>query len=144
MLVSSSRTGAARSAAILLVSCHMSAIKNSNRSSEFNRAGFNSSDEQMTKYLERQLEHQKQLLYIDIPSLRNHNKLFTKFCKAPSNGESSSFDDDHDDDDIQHYLYENESIEMGALPSPASETCKVAVKTQFILNIFTEKKHGKK
>ncbi|XP_053675709.1 uncharacterized protein LOC128725961 [Anopheles nili] len=83
VLVSTSRTGAARSAAILLVSCHISAIRNSkSTSTDSQHPSSYLSDDNMTKYLERQLEHQKQLLYLDIPSLRTHNKLFSKFCKA--------------------------------------------------------------
>uniref|UniRef100_A0A182IIY6 EB domain-containing protein n=1 Tax=Anopheles atroparvus TaxID=41427 RepID=A0A182IIY6_ANOAO len=149
------------------------------------------SDDNMTRYLERQLEHQKQLLYLDIPSLRTHNKLFTKFCKATAliggggggggsqqqqqrqAGGSSSCDDEHggtygsiaghpgsryagasanddssfDDDDDQgggggydgrgtgdpgyanhYYSYDPlDSIELGALPTPASEVANVAV-----------------
>ncbi|XP_058126287.1 uncharacterized protein LOC131281551 [Anopheles ziemanni] len=83
VLVSTSRTGAARSAAILLVSCHISAIRNSqSTSTDSQHPSSYLSDDNMTRYLERQLEHQKQLLYLDIPSLRTHNKLFSKFCKA--------------------------------------------------------------
>uniref|UniRef100_A0A182TTH6 EB domain-containing protein n=1 Tax=Anopheles melas TaxID=34690 RepID=A0A182TTH6_9DIPT len=134
------------------------------------------SDDNMTKYLERQLEHQKQLLYLDIPSLRTHNKLFSKFCKATaligsnhtnvnvgrdngpgtgnaagsssaggSNGQyhgpyhygtstndDSSFDgeDGHGTADpfVNHcYSYDlHDSIELGALPTPASEVANVA------------------
>uniref|UniRef100_A0A182QA25 EB domain-containing protein n=1 Tax=Anopheles farauti TaxID=69004 RepID=A0A182QA25_9DIPT len=146
------------------------------------------SDDNMTKYLERQLEHQKQLLYLDIPSLRTHNKLFSKFCKATaligsnhtnvnvgrhadggggvggvgggaggsssaggSNGQyhapyhygastndDSSFDDDDDQDGhgtadpfVNHcYSYDlHDSIELGALPTPASEVANVASPT---------------
>lgn len=33
----------------------------------------------MTKYLQKQLEQQKQLLFLDIPSSKNQNKLLTSF-----------------------------------------------------------------
>uniref|UniRef100_A0A182YKR8 EB domain-containing protein n=1 Tax=Anopheles stephensi TaxID=30069 RepID=A0A182YKR8_ANOST len=146
------------------------------------------SDDNMTKYLERQLEHQKQLLYLDIPSLRTHNKLFSKFCKATaligsnhtnvnvgradngtggggggghaaggsssagggSNGQyhapyhygtSTNDDSSFDDEDghgtadpfVNHcYSYDlHDSIELGALPTPASEVANVATKFSF-------------
>uniref|UniRef100_A0A182LYU3 Uncharacterized protein n=1 Tax=Anopheles culicifacies TaxID=139723 RepID=A0A182LYU3_9DIPT len=179
VLVSTSRTGAARSAAILLVSCHISAIRNSkSTSTDSQHPSSYLSDDNMTKYLERQLEHQKQLLYLDIPSLRTHNKLFSKFCKATaligsgnhtmpgahdgtgggqaagssstaggSNGQyhapyhygtSTNDDSSFDDEDghgtadpfVNHcYSYDlHDSIELGALPTPASEVANVAVK----------------
>ncbi|XP_058462025.1 uncharacterized protein LOC131437009 isoform X2 [Malaya genurostris] len=132
VLVSTSRTGAARSAAILLVSCHISAIRSS-RSTTANNSPHPSdhlSDDNMTKYLERQLEHQKQLLYLDIPALRNHNKLLSKFCKTSkyaSSNDDSSYDDEENDTGHNHYSYENDSVELGALPTPASEVANVAV-----------------
>uniref|UniRef100_A0A8W7P308 Uncharacterized protein n=1 Tax=Anopheles coluzzii TaxID=1518534 RepID=A0A8W7P308_ANOCL len=182
VLVSTSRTGAARSAAILLVSCHISAIRNSkSTSTDSQHPSSYLSDDNMTKYLERQLEHQKQLLYLDIPSLRTHNKLFSKFCKATaligsnhtnvnvgrdngpgtgnaagsssaggSNGQyhgpyhygtstndDSSFDgeDGHGTADpfVNHcYSYDlHDSIELGALPTPASEVANVAQASHF-------------
>ncbi|XP_055601898.1 uncharacterized protein LOC129750836 isoform X1 [Uranotaenia lowii] len=132
VLVSTSRTGAARSAAILLVSCHISAIRNSRSTSTDSPQHLcdHLSDDNMTKYLERQLEHQKQLLYLDIPSLRKHNKLLSKFCKTSKNGSSnddSSYDEEQDDTGFFHYSYENDSVELGALPTPASEVANVAV-----------------
>ncbi|XP_039446841.1 uncharacterized protein LOC120426203 isoform X1 [Culex pipiens pallens] len=130
VLVSTSRTGAARSAAILLVSCHISALRSS-RSNTSQHPSDHLSDDNMTRYLERQLEHQKQLLFLDIPSLRNHNKLLSKFCKttkyASSSNDDSSYDDEPDDNGVNHYSYENDSVEMGALPTPASEVANVAV-----------------
>ncbi|XP_055624739.1 uncharacterized protein LOC129767661 isoform X1 [Toxorhynchites rutilus septentrionalis] len=131
VLVSTSRTGAARSAAILLVSCHISAIRNSRPTTTNNspHPSDHLSDDNMTKYLERQLEHQKQLLYLDIPSLRNHNKLLSKFCRTSKNTSSnddSSYDEENDTG-FNHYSYENESVELGALPTPASEVANVAV-----------------
>ncbi|ETN58072.1 hypothetical protein AND_010347 [Anopheles darlingi] len=182
VLVSTSRTGAARSAAILLVSCHISAIRNSkSNSTDSQHPSSYLSDDNMTKYLERQLEHQKQLLYLDIPSLRSHNKLFSKFCKATalvanshtstttnnsssnhknqstshklhagssgnsvglnhapyhyagaSTNDDSSIDDEEQDGTvdrfINRYSYDlNDSVELGALPTPASEVANVAV-----------------
>ncbi|XP_029722100.1 uncharacterized protein LOC109419417 isoform X1 [Aedes albopictus] len=131
VLVSTSRTGAARSAAILLVSCHISALRNSRSTASSNSQHPSDylSDDNMTKYLERQLEHQKQLLYLDIPSLRKHNKLLSKFCKTSkyaSSNDDSSYDEENDTG-LNHYSYENDSVEMGALPTPASEVANVAV-----------------
>ncbi|XP_049541948.1 uncharacterized protein LOC125955121 isoform X1 [Anopheles darlingi] len=186
VLVSTSRTGAARSAAILLVSCHISAIRNSkSNSTDSQHPSSYLSDDNMTKYLERQLEHQKQLLYLDIPSLRSHNKLFSKFCKATalvanshtstttnnsssnhknqstshklhagssgnsvglnhapyhyagaSTNDDSSIDDEEQDGTvdrfINRYSYDlNDSVELGALPTPASEVANVAVKHNY-------------
>lgn len=151
VLVSTSRTGAARSAAILLVSCHISALRNSRSTASSNSQHPSDylSDDNMTKYLERQLEHQKQLLYLDIPSLRKHNKLLSKFCKTSkyaSSNDDSSYDEENDTG-LNHYSYENDSVEMGALPTPASEVANVAVKrTPSHLNFIllpppTYKKH---
>lgn len=135
VLVSTSRTGAARSAAILLVSCHISALRSS-RSNTSQHPSDHLSDDNMTRYLERQLEHQKQLLFLDIPSLRNHNKLLSKFCKttkyASSSNDDSSYDDEPDDNGVNHYSYENDSVEMGALPTPASEVANVAVNSPIL------------
>lgn len=92
----------------------------------------------MTKYLERQLEHQKQLLYLDIPSLRKHNKLLSKFCKTSkyaSSNDDSSYDEENDTG-FNHYSYENDSVEMGALPTPASEVANVAVKKTFTSQLY--------
>lgn len=79
--VSQSRTGASRSAAILLISYHLSNIKDhqSSSSSSNNKNSYNyRSNELMTKYIEQQLEDQKKLLYLEIPALKNHNNLMRK------------------------------------------------------------------
>ena len=82
--VSQSRTGASRSAAILLISYHLSNIKDhqSSSSSSNNNNNKNSynyhANELMTKYIEQQLEDQKKLLYLEIPALKNHNNLMRK------------------------------------------------------------------
>lgn len=156
VLVSSSRTGAARSAAILLVSRHISDNSNTNPvyGSKYNQ--------NMRQYLQRQLEQQKELLFLDIPSLRNQKNFLSKLtssqyskCKSDENGMcnvvgnnsksntschgyenslntrdtrdgSSSFDDLDDWDDCSSV----EKFEFGALPTPASEQANFAVISQ--------------
>lgn len=75
--MSQSRQGAARSAAILLYSYHLNALKHQTPSSAFH------SNELMAKYIEQQLEDQKKMLYLDIPTLRNHNSLMRKLHLNP-------------------------------------------------------------
>lgn len=77
--VSQSRQGAARSAAILLYSYHLNVLKDQTSSQLPN---FHS-NQFMAKYIEQQLEDQKKLLYLDIPSLRNHNSLMRKLRLNP-------------------------------------------------------------
>lgn len=74
--MSSSRTGAARSAAILLVSRHISDTSNTNPvyGSKYNQ--------NMREYLQRQLEQQKELLFLDIPSLRNQKNFLSKLSRS--------------------------------------------------------------
>lgn len=154
VLVSTSRSGAARSAAILLISCHISAI-NSNKSnqkqfnSEDNVSGNIFIDESMSKYLRKQLNQQKQMLHLELPS---QSKKIIKLLELNGNLPriNQNYNDDDDDEDIdgncsgimkQHgdatgIYYENDGIiEMGALPTPASETAKVVVK-HFDTNII--------
>ena len=78
--VSQSRQGAARSAAILLYSYHLNALKDPQPPSCSH--SFLDND-LMTKYIEQQLEDQKKLLYLDIPTLRNHNSLMRKLRLNP-------------------------------------------------------------
>lgn len=77
--VSQSRQGAARSAAILLYSYHLNNLRDGTSScpQSFNSNKF------MAKYIEQQLEDQKKLLYLDIPTLRNHNTLMRKLHLNP-------------------------------------------------------------
>lgn len=80
--MSQSRQGAARSAAILLYSYHLNALKDQASSSSSFPTSLNSND-LMYMYIEQQLEDQKKLLYLDIPSLRNHNSLMRKLHLNP-------------------------------------------------------------
>jgi hypothetical protein len=79
--VSQSRQGAARSAAILLYSYHLNVLKDQTSSASY-QTNFHS-NELMAKYIEQQLEDQKKLLYLDIPTLRNHNSLMRKLRLNP-------------------------------------------------------------
>jgi hypothetical protein len=79
--VSQSRQGAARSAAILLYSYHLNALKDQTSCASY-QSNFHS-NELMAKYIEQQLEDQKKLLYLDIPTLRNHNSLMRKLRLNP-------------------------------------------------------------
>ena len=79
--VSQSRQGAARSAAILLYSYHLNALKDQASSSSYPKNL--QSNELMSMYIEQQLEDQKKLLYLDIPTLRNHNSLMRKLHLNP-------------------------------------------------------------
>lgn len=83
----------------------------------------------MTKYLQKQLKHQRQLLHLELPSLYGNTTLnkFRKQKNRTANGNCSySIDfDESDDDGIS--LDAGSMIEMGAVPTPASETAKVAV-----------------
>lgn len=111
VLVSTSRSGAARSAAILLVANHISATnKNSQRHS----------DENMKKHLQKQLKHQRQQLHLELPP--NTARILTKLLKRGL---------ENCDDELNSELNTlgNGTIEMGALPSPACETARVAVKS---------------
>jgi hypothetical protein len=79
--VSQSRQGAARSAAILLFSYHVNALKDQTSCAPYQTNFHN--NELMAKYIEQQLEDQKKLLYLDIPTLRNHNSLMRKLRLNP-------------------------------------------------------------
>lgn len=142
VLVSTSRSGAARSAAILLISCHISAINKTNKSnqkhfnSEDNVSGNIFIDESMSKYLQKQLNQQKQMLHLELPS---QSKKIIKLLELNGNLPriNQNYDDDDDDGDGSNcaggdatgIYYNNDGIiEMGALPTPASETAKVVVK----------------
>lgn len=140
ILVSTSRTGAARSAAILLISCHISAIKKQNQNKKIasnNRygsgyGGGSSScggddddddpfgDNTMTKHLQRQLNHQRQLLNLELSPARNHNKFRTLLGM-------NGIDNRSQEDDLNS-LDNGNSLQIGALPTPASDTPRFAVK----------------
>lgn len=110
ILVSTSRSGAARSAAILLISSHISATNKTNNSQR-------SSDENMKKHLQKQLKHQRQQLHLELPP--NTARILTKLLKRGLDDEVNS----------EMNTLGNGTIEMGALPSPAEHTARVAVKS---------------
>lgn len=102
--MSSSRTGAARSAAILLVSRHISDISNAQNANPVYGSKYN---QNMREYLQRQLEQQKELLFLDIPSLRNQKNFLSKLTTASTrhgrrtnntSASNQSDDPDHDHD----------------------------------------------
>lgn len=165
--MSSSRTGAARSAAILLVSCHISNYHT-------NPILGKTYNENMKEYLKQQLEHQKQLLFLDIPSLKNRKNFLSKLKSNATSGNGGGAATQQNDDNIsddneidqQYHFYANhtynsrdtregsssydglddevdwdnssvELFELGALPSPASEQAHVAV--NIIINILLKK-----
>lgn len=101
--------GAARSAAILLISCHISALKkNKNNKVQNSRI----------KHLRKQLEEQRQILHLELPA--STSRILSKIVKRGF----ESMDDETSS-------MGNGNIEMGALPSPASETARVAVMDKF-------------
>jgi hypothetical protein len=81
--VSQSRQGAARSAAILLYSYHLNTLRDHSSAQSLSYQQQYPSNELMARYIEQQLEDQKKLLYLDIPSLRNHNSLMRKLRLNP-------------------------------------------------------------
>ncbi|XP_055687892.1 uncharacterized protein LOC129792633 isoform X1 [Lutzomyia longipalpis] len=119
VLVSTSRTGAARSAAILLISCHISALK-------ANSASENDYNSNMTKYLEKQLNQQRQLLHLELPATTSNRRIKTLL----------GFPADSDEDEEHVYSLDyGGSLAIGALPTPASDTAKVAVKFSPIITL---------
>lgn len=111
ILVSTSRSGAARSAAILLISCHISALNKTN-----------GSDDNMTKHLQKQLKQQKQLLHLELPAVNSKGLM----RKLGLNGIEN-----HDDEEFNSL--DNGCCELGAVPTPASDVPKVAVKLDLFL-----------
>lgn len=86
--VSQSRQGQARSAAILLYSYHLEALRDqSSHSSEshltYPKSSSSLSNEIMLKHIEQQIEEQKRMLFIDLPELRNHNTLMRNLRLLP-------------------------------------------------------------
>lgn len=73
----------------------------------------------MTKQLKKQLKHQRQQLHLELPP--NTARILTKLLKRGF---------DSIDDDLNSL--DNETIEMGAVPSPACETARVAVKSELL------------
>lgn len=71
----------------------------------------------MTKHLQSQLRYQRQQLHLELPP--NTARILTKLLKR---GCENEFDDDFNS-------LGNGNIEMNAVPSPACETARVAVKS---------------
>lgn len=84
----------------------------------------------MTKQLQKQLNQQRHLLHLELPSSNTNSK---QIRYLDTNGKYSSCDDEID-------TLNNGSYELGALPSPASELANVAVKLFFfcLLKKFIE------
>lgn len=76
----------------------------------------------MTKHLQKQLKQQRHLLHLELPSSYS-NRIIAKFGK---NGIDLGYGGHNDDDD------DINSLEFGAVPTPASEKANVAVKRPFI------------
>lgn len=70
----------------------------------------------MIKHLKKQLEHQRQMLHLELPP--HTSRILSKLLKRGY---------ENYDDDLNSI--NNGNIEMGALPSPACETARVAVKS---------------
>lgn len=85
----------------------------------------------MTKQLQKQLNQQRHLLHLELPSSNTNNSKQIRYLDT--NGKYSSCDDEID-------TLNNGSYELGALPSPASELANVAVKLFFfcLLKKFIE------
>lgn len=71
----------------------------------------------MTKHLQNQLRYQRQQLHLELPP--NTARILTKLLDR---GCENEFDDDFNS-------LGNGNIEMNAVPSPACETARVAVKS---------------
>lgn len=71
----------------------------------------------MTKYLQNQLRYQRQQLHLELPP--STARILTKLLKS---GCENEFDEDFNS-------LGNGNIEMNAVPSPACETARVAVKS---------------
>lgn len=146
ILVSTSRTGAARSAAILLISCHLTTLSKQTAASRVSSrqtsaggcsansrdnldengsdAGCRSCDStlSMTRHLQKQLNHQRHLLSFELSpaKTKNHDKVR---ALLGLNGIENYRTDDDDFNSLDNGL-----LEIGALPTPASETPRFAVK----------------
>lgn len=88
----------------------------------------------MTKHLQKQLNQQRQLLHLELPlsypSSKNSEKVMKILELNNFGSQNRNYYDDDDEDDgsgVGGNSLENGYIEMGALPTPASEIAKVAV-----------------
>lgn len=79
----------------------------------------------MTKHLQKQLKQQKQLLHLELPTVNSKGLM----RKLGLNGIEN-----HDDDDFNSL--DNGCCELGAVPTPASDVPKVAVKKDFIFLFY--------
>ena len=146
ILVSTSRTGAARSAAILLISCHLTTLSKQTAASRISSrqtsgagCSANSRDNldengsdpgsrscdstlSMTRHLQKQLNHQRHLLSFELSpaKTKDHDRVR---ALLGLNG----VDNYRNNDDALNSL-DNGLLEIGALPTPASETPRFAVK----------------
>lgn len=111
--MSQSRQGQARSAAILLYTCHLDALRllsdqtsHSSSNSQnllYQKSKSYSHEIIMMKHIEQQIEEQKRLLLYDLPELRNHNTLMRKLNLMPrSEFDLTQFD--------RHYYDESRSM----------------------------------
>lgn len=80
----------------------------------------------MTKHLQKQLKQQKQLLHLELPAVNSKGLM----RKLGLNGIEN-----HDDDDDFNSL-DNGCWELGAVPTPASDIPKVAVKMDLFLGFL--------
>lgn len=145
ILVSTSRTGAARSAAILLISCHLTTLSKQSAASRVSSrqtsgagCSANSRDNldengsdpgsqscdstlSMARHLQKQLNHQRHLLSFELSpaKTKNHDRVR---ALLGLNG----IDNYRSDDDALNSL-DNGLLQIGALPTPASETPRFAV-----------------
>lgn len=69
----------------------------------------------MTKHLQKQLKHQRQMLHLELPP--STSRILSKLLNRGY---------ENCDDELNSI--DNGNIEMGALPSPADKTAKVVVK----------------
>lgn len=146
ILVSTSRTGAARSAAILLISCHLTTLSKQSAASRVSSrqtsgagCSANSRDNldengsdpgsqscdstlSMTRHLQKQLNHQRHLLSFELSAAKtkNHDRVRELLGL-------NGIDNYRNDDNALNSL-DNNLLEIGALPTPASETPRFAVK----------------
>lgn len=130
IMVSTSRTGAARSAAILLIGSHISAInksKSSNQSEASSLGGASSCDsENMNRYIHKQLNQQRHLLSLELSPCKSNKKI--RSMLGMNGFDSSKSKSKSNEEELNSYG----SIHIGALPTPACDTAKFAVNLFFI------------
>ncbi|XP_053953511.1 uncharacterized protein LOC128860211 isoform X1 [Anastrepha ludens] len=170
ILVSTSRTGAARSAAILLISCHLTEIAKeaairTTTSRQASGAGCsaNSRDNlddngsggattagttggsgtrscdstlSMTRHLQKQLNHQRHLLSLELSPAKSKNNDRIRTLLGINGIDNYRTDDDDELNSLDH-----NHLQIGALPTPASETPRFAAhpfsRTQAVCTYYT-------